>query len=101
RSVLFAYSDVGYVCLDLLLELGADVAAVFTHDDDPGEEIWFRSVRRLAEERGLPVFTPERFDTGDWLERLRAWDPDFLFSFYYRPLLPTPGPRTAPPPPSP
>ena len=88
RSVLFAYSDAGYACLEVLLEAGADIAAVFTHDDDPGEEIWFRSVRRLAEERGLPVFTPERFDTGDWLTRLRAWQPDFLFSVYYRRLLP-------------
>jgi methionyl-tRNA formyltransferase len=88
RSVLFAYSDVGYVCLDVLLELGAEVAAVFTHDDDPGEEIWFRSVRRLAEQHQLPVFTPERLDAGDWVERLRAWQPDFIFSFYYRRLLP-------------
>jgi len=88
RSVLFAYSDVGYVCLDVLLELGAEVAAVFTHDDDPGEEIWFRSVRRLAEQHRLPVFTPERLDGGDWIARLRAWQPDFIFSFYYRRLLP-------------
>lgn len=89
RSVVFAYSDVGYVCLDLLLELGADVAAVFTHDDDPNEEVWFRSVRRLAEQHALPVFSPERVNEGDWLARLRDWDPDFLFSFYYRRMLPT------------
>jgi methionyl-tRNA formyltransferase len=89
RSVVFAYSDVGYVCLELLLEQGAEVAAVFTHADDPNEEIWFRPVRRLAEQHGLPVFIQERFDTGDWLERLRAWAPDFLFSIYYRRMLPT------------
>jgi methionyl-tRNA formyltransferase len=88
RSVVFAYSDVGYVCLDLLLELGAEVAAVFTHDDDPNEEIWFRSVRGLATERGLPVFTPEPVEPAEWVPRLRAWDPDFIFSFYYRRMLP-------------
>jgi len=87
RSVVCAYSDVGYACLETLLDLGAEIAAVFTHDDDPGEEIWFRSVRRLAEEHGLPVFAPERLDA-DWVKRLRAWQPDFLFSFYYRRLLP-------------
>ena len=43
RSVVFAYSDVGYVCLDLLLELGAEVAAVFTHDD----------AEQLADEMGV------------------------------------------------
>ena len=89
RSVVFAYQDVGYVCLDVLLGLGAEVAAVFTHDDDPGERVWFRSVRRLAEQHGLPVFTPERLDSDDWVDRLRAWDPDFIFSFYYRRMLPT------------
>lgn len=88
RSVVFAYQDVGYVCLEALLELGAEVAAVFTHDDDPGEQVWFRSVRALAERHGLPVFAPERLDEGDWPARLRAWQPDFIFSFYYRRLLP-------------
>jgi len=88
RSVVFAYQDVGYVCLEALLEQGAGVCAVFTHDDAPGEEIWFRSVRQLAERRGLPVFAPTKLSEGDWIERLRAWKPDFLFSFYYRNLLP-------------
>jgi methionyl-tRNA formyltransferase len=88
RSVVFAYQDVGYVCLDVLLRLGAEVAAVFTHEDSPGEQIWFRSVCELAERNGLPVFAPERLTGGDWLDRLRAWDPDFIFSFYYRRMLP-------------
>ncbi len=87
RCVVFAYQDVGYVCLDVLLRLGAEVAAVFTHEDSPGEQIWFRSVRELAERNGLPVFAPERV-TADWLDRLRALDPEFIFSFYYRRMLP-------------
>lgn len=87
RSVVFAYQDVGYVCLEALLDMGAEVAAVFTHDDDPGEHIWFRSVRALAERHGLPVFAPERMGADD-VARLGAWQPDFLFSFYYRRLLP-------------
>lgn len=87
RSVVFAYQDVGYVGLEALLDLGAEVAAVFTHDDDPSEKIWFRSVRALAERRGLPVFAPEKIGP-EWVERLRAWAPDFIFSFYYRRLLP-------------
>jgi methionyl-tRNA formyltransferase len=88
RSVVCAYSDVGYACLDTLLTLGAEIAAVFTHADDPAEQVWFRSVRQLADEHGLPAFTLERFDA-DWVARLRDWAPDFLFSFYYRRLLPT------------
>jgi len=87
RLVVFAYHDVGYVCLQELIRSGDTVVAVVTHDDDPGEEIWFRSVRRLAEEHGIPVFTPENVNTPEWIERVRGWAPDFLFSFYYRKLL--------------
>ena len=87
RSVVFAYHDVGYVSLQELLRAGADVTAVLTHDDDPRETIWFRSVRRLAEEHGLPVFAPEQVNAPAWVERIRALQPDFLFSFYYRKIL--------------
>ena len=86
RSIVFAYQEVGYVCLETLLGLGAEVVAVFTHDDDPDEHIWFRSVRELASRHDLPVFAPQRV-AEDWLPRLRAWSPDFLLSFYYRRLL--------------
>jgi len=88
RSVLFAYQEVGYVCLETLLDIGADIAAVFSHEDDPDETIWFRSVAELAASRGLPVFSPQRVGTEEWLDRLREWRPDFLFSFYYRKVLP-------------
>jgi methionyl-tRNA formyltransferase len=87
RSVVFAYHDIGYVCVQELLRSGATVAAVFTHEDDPGEEIWFRSVRALAEAHGLPVFAPGSVNTPEWVERIAALQPDFLFSFYYRKIL--------------
>jgi methionyl-tRNA formyltransferase len=87
RSVVFAYHDVGYVSLQELLHAGADVAAVITHEDDSSEEVWFRSVRQLAEAHQLPVFTPETVNTPEWIARLVAWRPDFVFSFYYRKLL--------------
>jgi methionyl-tRNA formyltransferase len=87
RSVVFAYQEVGYVCLEALLGMGAEVCAVFTHEDDPGEELWFRSVAELARRHSLPVFYAEAVGTPEWLARLREWDPDFLFSFYYRKIL--------------
>ncbi len=88
RAVVFAYHDIGYVCLQELLRGGAEVAAVITHTDDPREEIWFRSVAELARANGLPVFTPERVDGPAWVQRIAGWEPDFLFSFYYRKILP-------------
>ena len=87
RAVVFAYSSVGCVCLRALLEAGVEVAAVYTHEDDPGEERWFDSVADLARARGLAVLTPERLD-GAEEERLRALAPDLIFSFYYRSLIP-------------
>ena len=87
RCVVFAYHDIGYVCLQELLRAGAEVAAVFTHDDDPDEQIWFRSVRQLAEAHQIPVFAPASVSTPEWIARITASQPDFIFSFYYRKLL--------------
>ena len=87
RSLVFAYHDIGYVCLQELLRTGDPIVAVVTHDDDPGETIWFRSVRELAAAHGLPVYAPENVNTAEWLERLSAYTPDILFSFYYRKIL--------------
>lgn len=90
RCVVFAYHDIGYVGLQCLLELGAEIPFVITHEDDPKETIWFRSVRALAEQHHLPVFAPANVNTPDWVGRIEATQPDFLFSFYYRRLLGAP-----------
>jgi methionyl-tRNA formyltransferase len=87
RCVVFGYHDIGYVCLQELLQAGAEVCAVFTHTDDPDERVWFRSVRELAEQHGVPLFSPDTVNTPEWIARIAAWQPDFVFSFYYRKLL--------------
>ncbi len=84
RVVVFGYHDVGFVGLREILAQGDDVVAVFTHEDDPGETIWFRSVQDLARSRGIPVFTPEEVNRPDWVARIRDLAPDIVFSFYYR-----------------
>jgi methionyl-tRNA formyltransferase len=88
--VVMAYQDIGFVCLDELLALGADVAAVVTHRDDPDEEIWFRSVADRAREAGIPVLTPEDANAPEVVDRLAALAPDLLFSFYFRQVLKPP-----------
>jgi len=85
--LVLAYQDIGYVGLEALLQAGAEVAAVFTHEDDPGEEVWFRSVAELARSRGLPVHTPEDPNRPEMTDLVRSLAPDFIFSFYYRHLL--------------
>ncbi len=66
---------------------GIDVVAVFTHRDDPRENVWFDSVAELAASRQLPVFAPDDINHPLWVRRIRDLDPDILFSFYYRSLV--------------
>ncbi len=88
RAVVCAYHEIGYVCLEELIKSNIEVAALFTHPDDPDEEVWFRTPRSLAESHGIPVFDPESLKDPAWVERIRAYSPDYLFSFYYRNMLP-------------
>lgn len=85
-AVVFAYHDVGVRCLSVLLAHGVEIPLVVTHRDAPGENIWFASVERLARDNGLAVATPD--DPSEVLLPVRAASPDFLFSFYYRHMLP-------------
>ena len=82
--LVFAYHDVGYECLDVLIQNDEYILAVITHEDNPKEEIWFRSVAGLATRYGIPVHTPASVNTPEWIERIRSWEPDLIFSFYYR-----------------
>lgn len=88
RAVVFAYQEVGFVCLEALLEAGVEVGCLFTHEDDPDEEIWFRTPAALAREHGIPVFTPDDIKEGKWTEAVRDLRPDVIFSFYYRKMIP-------------
>ncbi|MGA7800735.1 MAG: formyltransferase [Gammaproteobacteria bacterium] len=90
RVLVFAYQDVGYVCLQELICRGVQPVAVFTHADAPGENIWFRSVAALAAAHGIAVHTPESVNTQDWIGRIRELRPDLVLSFYYRDLIGTP-----------
>ena len=87
-AVVFAYHDVGVRCLLALLARDIDVALVVTHRDDPGETIWFASVHDTAVEHGLPVVFAEDFDAAALQAAVGRVAPQFLFSFYFRHMLP-------------
>jgi methionyl-tRNA formyltransferase len=82
--LVFAYHDVGYECLEALLQRGKRVLAVFTHLDNPHENIWFKSVAQLAHAHAIPVYTPDNVNTPEWIARIRALQPDIVLSCYYR-----------------
>ena len=88
RLAIFAYSGTGYACLKLLLERGERIAFLATHRDDPAETRWFPSVAELARAHGVEPIVLENPLDPQWTARLRVVQPDLLFSFYYRAILP-------------
>lgn len=86
RAIVFAYHSVGVRGIKVLLARGVKIELVVTHHDNPNETIWFDSVTELCAEHQIPTIsdpTPEiLFNTASKIA------PDFIFSFYYRNMLP-------------
>lgn len=87
-AVVFAYHDVGVRCLKALVSARVEIPLVVTVADDPRENRWYASVAETAADYGLEVIAPAAAATPELEARLRSLAPDFLFSFYYRSLLP-------------
>jgi methionyl-tRNA formyltransferase len=86
-AVVFAYHDVGCRGLQVLHAQNIEIAAVYTHADDPRENTWFGSVRATCAELGLPVHVGIDPNAPSEIETIRAKKPLVFFSFYYRDLL--------------
>ena len=87
NAVVFAYHDIGCAGIEALLDAGIEIAAAFTHADDPKENIFYGSVAQLCARKGIAVHAPEDVNHPLWIERIAKLNPDYLFSFYYRNLL--------------
>jgi UDP-4-amino-4-deoxy-L-arabinose formyltransferase/UDP-glucuronic acid dehydrogenase (UDP-4-keto-hexauronic acid decarboxylating) len=87
KTVVFAYHDMGITGLEALQRAGLEIAAIFSHEDDPGENCWFGSVPDWAVRHNIPLFCPENVNTDEWFRKIASLKPDVIFSFYYRHLL--------------
>ena len=87
KAVVFAYHDIGCAGIEALLSAGYEIAAVFTHADDPRENNFYGSVAQLCARNGIPVHAPEDANHPLWIERIAKLNPEYIFSFYYRNLL--------------
>ena len=87
-AVVFGYGDVGVRCLATLLAQGVRVAQVFTHPDDPNEARWYASMTRFATEQDIPVHLSADASGADVQALVAGCEPDLLFSFYYRRMIP-------------
>ena len=85
--VVLAYHNIGCTGIRALLEQGFEIKAIFTHRDDPNENLWFESVADLAVEKQIPVYAPDDINHPMWVEKIRDLQPEMLFSFYYRSLI--------------
>ena len=88
HAVVFAYHDVGVNCLKALLNAGIQIDLVVTHQDDPNENVWFGSVAKLCEEKNIPYITPNANQLMGLVSQIQKLSPDYLFSFYYRHMIP-------------
>jgi len=88
RAVVFAYHDVGVNCLNALMKAGIKIDLVVTHQDDPNENVWFGSVAKLCSDRNVPFVTPSTNELGELVHKIQALSPDYIFSFYYRFMIP-------------
>jgi methionyl-tRNA formyltransferase len=88
HAVVFAYHDVGVNCLKVLLRAGIQVDLVVTHQDDPNENVWFGSVAKLCEDKKIPYITPNANQLIDLITQIKKLSPHYLFSFYYRYMIP-------------
>ncbi len=88
HAVVFAYHDVGVNCLKALLSAGVQVDLVVSHEDDPHENVWFGSVAKLCADQNIPCITPNANELVNLVPKLQAIAPDYIFSFYYRHMIP-------------
>jgi len=87
RAVVFAYHNMGLLGIRRLKCAGFEIPLVFSHEDDPGENIWFGSVSDLCHELAIPCVLPRAPNQYGWIERIKLAKPDIIFSFYYRHML--------------
>ena len=71
KAVVFAYNNIGCIGIEQLVKAGVTIQAVFTHADDPNENLWFRSVAETAASLGIPVFAPEDVNHPLWAARIK------------------------------
>ncbi|WP_404995049.1 formyltransferase [Cupriavidus pauculus] len=88
RAVVFAYHNVGDRCLRVLHARGVDVALVVTHRDRADENIWFARVADTAAELNLSFLYGEDPSDPALADAVRTAQPDVIFSFYYRAMIP-------------
>jgi len=87
KVAAFAYHNMGIAGLNALEHAGYQIVCIFSHDDDPGENCWFGSVKEWGRERRIPVECPAESGQSECQGKIAVLHPEMFFSFYYRDMI--------------
>lgn len=91
RILFMGTPDIARSCLKSLIDGGCNVVAVVTGEDKPrgrGKHLTPTPVKALAEESGIPTYTPKTLRDGSFYETLREIDPELIAVVAYGKILP-------------
>ena len=91
RVLFMGTPDFAVPSLQVLLDNGYEVCAVYTQPDKPkgrGHRLQAPPVKELAQKYGIPVFQPKTLRTGDAVSNLAALKPDVIIVVAYGKILP-------------
>jgi len=84
KIIVLGYHNIGCRCLEYLIGKNENVVAVFTHKDNPYENVFFDSMAEVARSANILCYTPENINYPEWVALIKELAPDIIFSFYYR-----------------
>lgn len=87
-AVVFAYHNIGVRAIKTLLARRYRISLIVTHEDDPSEGGWFASVETCARNYGIRIAKPAKDEIMELLEEIKQLRPEFIFSVYYRHMIP-------------
>src|SRR5271166_1603255 len=91
RILYIGSGDIGLPALTWLLDSGHEIAALFTQPDKPAGrrmELLAPPVKKLALERGIPVFQPVKLRAADSVAHIRSINADLIVVMAYGQILP-------------
>lgn len=90
KIVFMGTPDFAVPSLRMLVSAGYDVVAVVTQPDKPkgrGNKMSAPPVKEYALEKGIDVLQPEKIKTGEFVEKIRSYNPDLLVTAAYGKIL--------------
>lgn len=91
KIVFMGTPDFAVPCLQRLIDMGQDIAGVFTQPDKPkgrGYQMMPPPVKELALKHNLPVFQPAKMRDGEALGIIKELAPDLIVVVAYGKILP-------------